>query len=265
MRHLGILDKMSTLYVNPVEYHLKFANEEVVVNELLGKEIQLRWTGNIYCTICGRKTKKSFGEGMCYPCFANAPENAECILRPELCRGHLHEGRDPEWEERTHNKPHFVYLALTNEVKVGVTRDTQIPSRWIDQGAAKAIILAETPYRQLAGAIEVFLKQYLSDKTHWSKMLMNIPSQNVDLLSEKNRVAALLPEEYKQYISPNDEVLELKYPVLNYPIKVTSVGFEKNPDIKLPLNGIRGQYFLFEGGAVINIRKHSGFEVELIA
>ncbi len=265
MRHLGVLDKMPTLFVNPVEYHLKFANEDVLVNELLGMPIQLRWTGNIYCTVCGRKTKKSFGEGMCYPCFANAPENSECIMRPELCRAHLGEGRNPEWEERTHNKPHFVYLALTSEVKVGVTRDSQIPTRWIDQGAAKAIILAQTPYRQLAGAIEVYLKQYLSDKTHWSKMLMNVMPADVDLVAEKHRIAALLPHEFKQYVYTPDEPLELTYPVITYPTKVTSVGFEKHPDIKTKLTGIRGQYFLFEGGTVLNIRKHSGFEVELIA
>jgi hypothetical protein len=31
------------------------------------------------------------------------------------------------------------------------SRETQIPTRWIDQGANQALILAETPYRQLAG------------------------------------------------------------------------------------------------------------------
>lgn len=265
MRALGILDKMPTRFVHPVQYHLTLGADDVVVNELLGKEISLKWTGNIYCTVCGRKTKKSFGEGMCYPCFSTSPENAECIVRPELCRAHLHEGRDPEWEERNHNQPHFVYLALTSEVKVGVTRGTQIPTRWIDQGAAAAIILAETPYRQKAGEIEVYLKQFLSDKTHWSKMLMNITATEKNLLEEKHKAAALLPSDLKQFVSNNDEVLQLDYPVLNYPVKVSSVSLEKVNDIQLTLQGIRGQYLLFEGGNVINIRKHSGYEVELIA
>ncbi|MBX2902221.1 MAG: DUF2797 domain-containing protein [Chitinophagales bacterium] len=265
MRALGVLDKMPTRFVHPVQYHLPLGADDVAVNELVGKEILLKWTGNIYCTICGRKTKKSFGEGMCYPCFANAPENAECIVRPELCRAHLHEGRDPEWEERHHNQPHYVYLALTSEVKVGVTRGTQVPTRWIDQGAAAAIILAETPYRQKAGEIEVYLKQYFSDKTHWSKMLMNVGAGDKNLLEEKQKAAALLPEELRQFVSADNEILALEYPVKTYPTKVKSVGFDKVNELKLVLDGIRGQYFLFEGGTVMNIRKHSGYEVELIA
>src|SRR5580658_698700 len=133
MRAIGVLDKMRTLYINPVQYFLELGPDKIAVNELLGKPIKLQWTGNIYCGVCGRKTYKSFGEGLCYNCFANAPENAECIVRPELCEAHLGKGRDPEWEQRHHNRPHYVYLALTNDVKVGVTRGDQIPTRWIDQ------------------------------------------------------------------------------------------------------------------------------------
>jgi hypothetical protein len=260
---MGILDKMSTRFVQPVQYFLKLGEDEIQLNELLGKSITLQWTGNIYCTVCGKKTKKSFGEGMCYLCFSTSPENAECILHPELCRAHLHQGRDPEWEEIHHNRPHVVYLAQTSEVKVGVTRATQIPTRWIDQGAAAAIILAETPYRQIAGEIEVFLKKFISDKTHWSKMLMNVTA-DVDLLEEKKKVSTLLPEEFRPYVSLQDEVLKLQYPVLSYPTKVNSLSLDKTSRIELRLMGIRGQYFLLENGFVINIRRHSGYEVELI-
>src|ERR1700753_2604451 len=137
MRAIGLLDKMRTSYINPVRYSLELGNDKIEVNELVGKNIRLQWTGNIYCGMCGKKTAKSFGEGMCYPCFVSAPENAECIIRPELCEAHLGKGRDPEWEHRHHFKPHYVYLALTNAVKVGVTREDQIPTRWIDQGAHK--------------------------------------------------------------------------------------------------------------------------------
>lgn len=259
----GILDKMPTSFVNPVQYFLQLGEDKVPMNDFVGKKIQLRWTGNIFCTVCGRKTSKSFGEGMCYPCFANAPENAECIVRPELCEAHLGRGRDPEWEERNHNRPHFVYLALTNAVKVGVTRGDQIPTRWIDQGANKGIIIAETPYRQLAGFIEVVLKEHYSDKTNWQKMLKNDFAETTDMVEEKKRAIGFLPEHFRQYEYASDEILELIYPVLEYPQKVTSMAFEKIGSIELPLKGIRGQYLIFEGGQVINIRKNSGYEVEL--
>jgi len=265
MRALGTLDKMPTSYVNPVQYFLRLGDEEVDMNSLVGQNISLRFTGNIYCTVCGRKTSKSFGEGMCYNCFATSPENAECILRPELCLAHEHKGRDVDWEISHHLKPHFVYLALVNETKVGVTRDTQIPTRWIDQGANKAIILAETPYRQLAGIIEVGLKDFMTDKTNWSRMLRNEFNTGIDLLSEKERMEDILPESLQQYISPNNEILEMHYPVLEYPKKVTSIGFDKQAQINSKLTGIRAQYLIFDGGNVINIRKHTGYEVELSA
>lgn len=265
MRALGILDKMKTGYVNPVQYFLQLGEDRIAVNDLIGQNIRMNWTGRIFCTVCSRKINKSFGEGMCYDCFSNAPDNSECILRPELCQAHLGKGRNPEWEAKNHMQTHYVYLALTNSVKVGVTRGDQIPTRWIDQGAHKGIIIAETPYRQLAGVIEVALKDHLSDKTNWQRMLKNELAQNIELLAEKNRVFDLLPEQYRQYRSVNDEIVELIYPVLNYPIKVTSLSFEKMPSIEMKLTGVRGQYFIFEGGSVINIRSKSGYEVELIA
>lgn len=265
MKVTGILDKMPTSFINPVQYFLPMAEEKVAVNDLVGKTIQLRWTGNIFCTVCGKKTYKSFGEGMCFNCFTNAPENAECIVRPELCEAHLGKGRDPEWEQRNHFKPHFVYLAQTNSVKVGVTREDQIPTRWIDQGASKGIVVVQTPYRQLAGFIEVVLKEHFTDKTNWQRMLKNETNELLDLLQEKKRVIDLLPEHFRQYKYDNDEVVELVYPVTEYPVKVTSIGFDKMSIIEKKLTGIRGQYFIFEGGYVTNIRKHSGYEVELSA
>jgi hypothetical protein len=264
MRAIGILDKMKTSFINPVQYFLQLGNDKIEVNQLLGSAVQLRWTGRIFCTVCGNKTSKSFGEGLCYNCFANAPENAECILRPELCEAHLGKGRDAEWEQRNHLRPHFVYLALTNAVKVGVTREDQIPTRWIDQGAHKGIIIAKTPYRQLAGFIEVVLKEHFTDKTNWQKMLKNEPSNGLDLLAEKQKAIQLLPEHFQQYKFEDDEVVELIYPVAEYPQKITSLSFEKTASIEMKLTGIRGQYFIFENGHVINIRSKSGYEVELV-
>lgn len=263
MQAKGTLDKMPAEFSDPVRYKLRLGGHDISMNELVGRPVSLRFTGNIYCCNCGKKTSKSFGEGFCYNCFANSPENAECIIRPELCLAHELKGRDVEWEISHHLKPHFVYLALVNETKVGVTRDSQIPTRWIDQGANKAIILAETPYRQLAGLIEVALKEFVADKTNWSKMLRNEFNPEIDLLSEKRRISALIPENLQQYISADDKVTELHYPVAEYPQKVSSLGFDKQALIDGKLTGIRAQYLLFEGGKVVNIRKHTGYEVEL--
>jgi hypothetical protein len=265
MKQEGTLEKMHTLKINPVQYFLKLDNEGIPMNEFIGRNISLRFTGNIYCTICNKKTYKSFGEGLCYNCFANAPENAECILRPELCLAHEGKGRNMEWEIAHHVKPHFVYLALVDQVKVGVTRETQIPTRWIDQGANQAIILAETPYRQLAGLIEVKLKAHFTDKTNWIRMLRNEFDSSIDLAAVKERVRELVGEEYEQYISPNNEIINIEYPVLAYTDKIKSIGFDKMPEIERKLIGIRGQYLIFESGEVINVRKHSGYQIVLQA
>ena len=111
---------------------------------------------------------------MSYDAFKSSPLAVESIIRPELSR--IHEGvalRDYDWEMAHHMQPHIVYLSKTAGIKVGVTRETQIPYRWIDQGAVEALILAKTPYRQAAGLIEVALKKHISDKTNWRKMLQN--------------------------------------------------------------------------------------------
>lgn len=262
----GTLHKMPTLNINPVQYFLDLSNERLAVNELLNKNISLRFTGNIYCEICGKKTYKSFGEGLCYNCFITSAAAGEWIMKPELSKAHLGiEERNLEYEKAVQLQPHFVYLALVNETKVGVTRETQVPTRWIDQGANSAILLAETPYRQLAGAIEVELKKYLSDKTNWQKMLKNEYNHSIDLISEKERVRTLLPQEFQQYILLENEIVNIEYPVLEYPSKVTSLSFDKSPQIQSKLIGIRGQYLILEGGQVINIRKHSGYEIEVEA
>jgi hypothetical protein len=261
MKATGVLDKMNTVGTKPIQYFLRLGDERVNVNDFIGSNISLNWTGRIICTVCGKKTNKSFGEGMCYNCFATAPENAECILRPELCQAHLGKGRDPEWEQRNHLQPHYVYLALTNSIKVGVTRGDQIPTRWIDQGAAQGIIIAETPYRQLAGFIEVVLKEHYTDKTNWQKMLKDERGNTLTLVEEKQKAINLIPEHFRQYSSPQNEVVSLEYPVMKYPEKVTSLSFEKTPSIQNKLVGIRGQYFIFEGGNVMNIRSKSGYEV----
>lgn len=260
---LGNLKKMRVTLADPIQYELELGEERISMNELIGKPVHFHYTGLIHCKICGNKTKKAFGEGFCYNHFANHPANSPCIVRPELCEGHLGEGRDVAWEEENHVQPHVVYLALTSAVKVGVTRSVQVPTRWIDQGAWQVIHLAETPYRQLAGEIEVSLKEHVTDKTNWRKMLTDVRNEEVDLLEEKDRLAEELSPILQEYISDKEDILTLNYPMETYPEKIKSIGFDKFPDIQGVLQGIRGQYLYFENGQVLNMRKHTGYQVEL--
>lgn len=258
----GHLHKMHVSLGEEVRYTLKW-EEEIVMNDFIGKPISLKYDGVINCTKCGKRTKNSFGQGFCYPCFTSAPEAAECIIRPELCRAHLGEGRDVEWEEKYHNKPHVVYLAASDVVKVGVTRDTNIPSRWIDQGAMSAIRLAETPNRYEAGKLEVALKSMFTDKTNWRKMLKNEFDDSIDLEEVKWTLHDQLPSDLTEFFSEDDEIIDINYPVLEFPEKVKSLSFDKMDHIEGILKGIKGQYLLLDGDRVLNIRKHTGYEIEI--
>jgi len=258
----GDLSKMRVVYDNPVSYFLDLGNDEIYMNDLITHSIHIEYTGIIHCIACGRTIKKAFGQGFCFPCFQNSPMNSECIIRPELCQGHEGIGRDPEWERKNHDQPHVVYLALTSGVKVGVTRLDQVPTRWIDQGAWKAIEIASTPNRYLAGMIEVNLKKHFTDKTLWQRMLKNEMNESIDLLSEKTSIPNFLPDEFQEYfLTENKNVFEFRYPVSNYPAMVKSHNLEKEHVIDSRLIGIRGQYLYFEDQRVINLRKYSGYEI----
>ncbi len=258
----GDIRKMKVSLDSEVQYDLNL-DQSVRMNDFIGKSIKLTWNGEIHCVSCGKLTKKSFGEGFCYPCFISAPEATECNIRPELCRAHLGEGRDPEWEQRNHNQPHIVYLAASDIVKVGVTRITQVPTRWIDQGASSAIRLAETPNRYEAGILEVALKEFFADKTNWQRMLKNQVDDTIDLVEEKWNLHDQLPSDLTTYFSENDEIIEINYPVLEYPLKVKSMSFDKTPVVEGKLMGIKGQYLIFEAGNVINMRKHTGYHISV--
>ena len=263
MNYNGTLLKMDTRLENPVEYELPIGDELVLMNHLIGKYIIFKWDKEIYCVACGKKTNKSFAQGFCYPCFISAPETSECILRPELCEAHKGIARDMEWAENHCLQDHFVYLAISSGVKVGVTRSVQIPTRWIDQGAKKAIRLAKVPNRYIAGLIEVALKEHISDRTHWQRMLKNQIIEGVDLRDKKNEMLEFLTDNLKQYEYPNNETIEINYPVNEYPEKIKSLSFDKIDEIAGRLWGIKGQYLIFDDGTVLNIRKHTGYRVVL--
>lgn len=254
------LSKMKAALEDQVQYTLKGEAENIDMNQLLGQKIKMTYMQKQQCASCG-KEKKLFAQGFCYDCFMNAPEAAPCIINPELCEGHLGKGRDVEWEKAHHVQPHVVYLAVASALKVGVTRETQVPTRWIDQGASFAIKLAEVPYRKLAGDIEVALKGTFTDKTNWRAMLKN-EIGDFDLEEEKWQCEELLPNDLSDYMSEDDDIIEINYPVLEFPEKVKSIGFDKQLIIEGQLLGIKGQYLLLDDNRVINIRKHTGYYVD---
>jgi len=264
MEAKGNLRKMMSNFTNGrVEYKLLLNNETVEMNKLIGKSVELQFHSQINCISCGKKTSKSFAQGFCYNCFQTAPEAEECVLHPEKCRAHLGEARNLEFANQHCLIPHYVYLAVASGIKVGITRNTQVPTRWIDQGAWKAVILAEVPNRHIAGVLEVFLKDYFADKTNWRSMLKNELAGSIDILSEKERAIALLPNELKSYVKGDAEVWELNYPVETYPLKPKSLSFDKEDTVSGVLMGIKGQYLLFDQDRVLNIRKHNGYLVSI--
>lgn len=246
-----------------VRYQTVLGGEPVEMSALIGQHFGLRHTGVLSCIACGKQVPKFYGQGFCFPCLRSAPEAAECILRPELCEAHLGGGRNVAWEQEHHATEHVVYLSYTGGVKVGVTRATQVPVRWIDQGAVAALEVARVPYRQLAGLLEVALKQHFADRTDWRAMLRPVEPRTDLLLEARERLGSLLSEELRQYLLPNAMPMLLQYPVVEWPPKVASVQLAKTPLVEGRLVGIKGQYLIWSDGRVLNVRNHSGYHVEL--
>ena len=255
----GNIRKMSAENKTPIQYSMVLSDQIIPVNEHIGSQITLEWSGIIHCVKCGNKTNKSFFQGFCYPCFINAPESSECILKPELCQAHEGISRDMEWSKRHCLSDHYVYLSLTSGAKVGVTRHTQIPTRWIDQGAIKALKIAQTPNRYLAGAIEVKLKEFISDRTSWQKMLKNDVDVDLDLYRYRESLKENLNNELKSYILNEEKEITLRYPVNQYPEKIKSINFDKVGKYQGILTGIKGQYIYLDYQHVMNMRKYSGY------
>ncbi len=259
----GVIRKMKTELAEPVRYEMRMGDDLVPINEFVGKTFGLRFTGQYSCVLCGRAMKKPAPQGSCYPCFRNAPENSPCIIKPELCEAHTGGGRDPEWEKEHHLTPHVVYLSFTGAVKVGVTRATQVPTRWIDQGATMAVPIARVPYRQLAGAIEVSLKEHLADKTNWRNMIKGVDADASVLEEAKARIPELLPEALQEYLV-DEEITHIHFPGEVVLPQVKSIKLEKVEQVEATLMGIRGQYLVWADGRVMNVRNHSGYHLELI-
>ncbi len=264
------LHKMKTELGSPVRYKLIAGEAPIDLNTLIGHRLSMRHTGEIHCIACGRRTNKSFSQGYCYPCFRKLPECDSCIVSPEKC--HFDQGtcRDEDWGRQHCMQPHIIYLSNTSGVKIGITRQSQIPTRWIDQGAVQALPILRVKSRFQSGLLEVAFKQHVADKTNWRRMLKN-DTEELDLAAMRDRLLELCDDEISQSQQRfgedsveflDHEVVMLDYPVEHYPEKVTSLNLDKSPEIQGRLEGIKGQYLLLDGG-VINIRRHGGYQVEL--
>lgn len=258
------------LAAGAVKYRLLLDDVPVALNPLLGKPIRLTFTGNIACVHCGSATKKSFNQGYCYRCFIKLAQCDMCIMKPETCHFDAGTCREPEWAEMFCFQPHFVYLANSSGIKVGITRQTQIPTRWIDQGAVQALPILKAQSRFISGLAETALAKHVSDKTSWQKMLKN-QTEPTDLKARRDELLKICAEDLAEIVGrfgeealeplPGEATVAIDYPVLQYPAKIKSFNLDKQPEASGNLLGVKGQYLLLDSG-VINIRKFSGYEVE---
>lgn len=262
MKYQGVLKKMNTEFSEIIKYYLEMENDFLNLNQLLDRKIEIQFK-SFQCMCCSKK-KKIFRQGFCYDCFYEQAQAGDWIMKPELSTAHLGiEDRDLEYEKSVQLQPHIVYLALSSEIKVGVTRKTQVPTRWIDQGASKALAILEVPNRYLAGVAEVALKGFVTDKTSWQKMLKNTISEG-DLVAKRNELKEYLPEEVLPYfLEDNADVYDLEYPVNQYPEKIKSLNILKAQSYEGVLKGVKGQYLIFEDGTVFNVRNNEGLVVSI--
>ncbi|WMI69445.1 DUF2797 domain-containing protein [Mangrovimonas sp. YM274] len=261
MTYQGVLTKMETEYGHPIQYYLVFKIDFLNLNQLLNRTISIQFV-KFECLNCGLD-KPIYRQGFCKSCFFEVPQAADWIMRPELSTAHLgKEDRDLEYEKKVQLQPHIVYLANSSSVKVGVTRKTQVPTRWIDQGAHEAIEIVEVPNRYLAGITEVALKEHVSDKTNWRTMLKNeVVDEN--LVEWRERLLPFVPEEAREYIIASNTETELEFPVEQYPLKPKSLNLGKTPSYTGRLSGIKGQYLIFEDQTVFNVRANEGLVVDI--
>lgn len=272
MEITGHLNKMVTTldsnHESPVQYYLPLDDERILLNDFIGKKIKLTYAGDIHCVECDRKIKKSYNQGFCYPCFVSLAKCDMCIMKPETCHYDAGTCRQPEWGEEFCFQDHYVYLANSSGIKVGITRGTQIPTRWIDQGASEALPIFKVSNRLLSGKVEVAIKNHVSDRTDWRKMLKG-EAEHVDLADKRDELIKLAEKELaeiekefgKSEMTLLDKAqIKINFPVEHYPEKVKSLNFDKTPEIEGVLQGIKGQYLILDSG-VLNIRKFGGYQV----
>lgn len=267
----GAARKMKNSLEEPVQYSAVLGDDHVPMNQYLGEVLQLEYSGVINCIHCDRKTNKSFNQGYCYPCFKRLAQCDSCIVSPEKCHYAAGTCREPEWGEQHCMIDHIVYLANTSGLKVGITRGSQVPTRWMDQGATQAVPIFRVDTRHHSGMVEILFKNHVADKTNWQAMLKG-GAEPRDLEGERQRLMAECADELEQLqrehglqaVTPLEGQAEtqISYPVLEYPTKVKSFNLDKDPLVVGSLLGIKGQYLIFDTG-VINMRKYGGYQLKL--
>jgi hypothetical protein len=261
----GPIRKLIGVFKSPIDYYFPIGEDKIYLNGLLGKKISLEFLGNIFCIHCNRKTSKSFQQGYCYPCYCKLLECNLCIIHPEKCN-YPHTDCPDTWQHAHCKQEHIVYLANSSGLKIGITRLSQLPTRWIDQGASQAIALFKVANRYHSGILEVLFKQFVQDKTNWRKMLkgsyeiVDMSNAKQNLLEKANEA---LIEVYKQHEGIEllqEEIHSFSYPILTHPQQCLALSLDKKQKVEGTLLGIKGQYLLLDSG-VLNIRKHSGYSL----
>jgi len=272
MKYQGHLKKMAvTAETGTAEYQIRLDDQLIPLNEKLGQPITIEYLGEIHCQACGRASKKSFSQGYCYPCFSRLAQCDTCIMSPEKCHYDKGTCREPKWGEEFCMQDHVVYLANSSGIKVGITRHSQIPTRWLDQGAMQALPIARVETRQLSGLLEVIFKQHVADKTNW-RTLLKQDAENLDLAQKRDELFEMCHEEIEELqghyglqavqLIYDGEQQNFQYPVEQYPTKVSSFNLDKNPIAQGTLMGIKGQYLILDTG-VINLRKYTSYLVSI--
>ncbi len=264
----GRLEKMRALLEVPIRYELVLNEQRILLNDFIGQSLTLQHTGKIYCLHCNMPMSKSFNQGYCYSCFSRLPQCDMCMMKPETCHYAHGTCRDKQFAAAVCFQPHIVYLSNTSGLKVGITRLTQLPTRWIDQGAVQALPIFKVASRHLSGLIETLLARYVADKTQWQRMLKH-QIEPLDLIAQREHLFELCATELKALtdfygneieVLNNEKTVELNYPIQTAPLKVSALNFDKTPHISGILHGIKGQYLIFEKG-VLNVRKFGGYEI----
>ncbi len=264
---------MVTTLESPVEYRLPLDDEQIPLNQFIGSTVSLNYLGQIHCIECGRKTSKSYSQGYCYPCFQSLAACDMCIMKPETCHYFKGTCRQPEWGETHCFQQHYVYLANSSGLKVGITRGSQVPTRWMDQGASQALPIFRVSNRLISGKLEVAIKEHVSDRTDWRKMLKGEP-EAIDLCIRRDELLQQTEAEIREVeqqfdpesitLLPDEQPVTINYPVEQYPDKVKSFNFDKTAQIEGTLQGIKGQYLILDTG-VLNIRKFGGYHIQFSA
>lgn len=270
----GLLSKMTvSLPAGQAQasYDMVLSEHRVNMNALIGEPITLTYHGEIHCHACDRLTKKSFSGGYCFPCSQKLAQCDLCIMRPETCHYAAGTCREPSWGEQFCMQDHIVYLANSSGIKVGITRINQIPTRWIDQGASQALPIFRVKSRYQSGLVEVAFKAHVSDRTDWRKMLKG-DAEAVDLHQVRDELMEQCSEDILalqqrfgdgEITALQDEtIVDIAYPITDYPAKIKSLNLDKTPNISGVLQGIKGQYLILDTG-VLNIRKYTGYHIKL--